>query len=225
MELHKKRKLVDRNIHILEFKRVTKEIRKRYNQLRNKFYENQAQKLNDAHQARELDKLFRYSKNQSVIKVKTETVKCPGLENHFKTHFTHEVTKETPEKLITIPEFIQKLKCTGYHIDKNAASPEIHKITSAIKKLKRSKASTDIPSEYLKTAAKSKKNLIKLKDVLADLWKQGNKSIPEYCINRKLAAIYKKGSKTDPSNYRAEVWSLVVCNKNYSYKDFFATIK
>jgi len=80
-QLRNLRDTTDRNTKPAEFKAITKKIRKRFDQLRNLHYKGEAEKLDEAYEARNLEKLFRLSKTSSSSKKPAEQA-CPGLKDH-----------------------------------------------------------------------------------------------------------------------------------------------
>ena len=107
------RDMTYRHTQAAEFKTITKKIRKRIDQLRNLHYKNQADKLDDAYEARNLEKLFRLCKEFSSNKKPVEQT-CPGLREHFESHFTHQAPSEhPPEEISNPPEFINRLRTSG----------------------------------------------------------------------------------------------------------------
>ena len=78
----------DRTTEKEKHKSLTKKIRKRFKQLRNKYYKAEADKIHEAHEARNLEKKFRLAKNTTSHKRPSEK-SCPGLKQHFAEHFSH----------------------------------------------------------------------------------------------------------------------------------------
>jgi len=76
-------------------------------------YKGVAEKLSEAHEARNLEKLFRLSKTSNSSKKPVEQT-CPGMKDHFESHFTHpDPSKEPPEEICNPPEFIKRLTVSG----------------------------------------------------------------------------------------------------------------
>ena len=81
--------------------------------------------------------------------------------------------------------------------------PNEEEITDTIKSLKRGKAATDIPTEYMKAAIQNKQFLKETVQLYQTIWK--THSIPKSWGHSKLVAIWKgasKGSVTDEKAYR-----------------------
>ena len=71
---------------------MTKQIRKSFDEVRNNFYKPEAEKLDEAYEGRNLERLFRIGRNSTSNK-KPVAENCPGLEEHFKDHFSHPTPK------------------------------------------------------------------------------------------------------------------------------------
>ena len=65
-----KRDSLDRNVNKIEHKEYTNQIQKRFDQLRNNFYQCEANKVSDVYEARNLEKLYRLSKQNLLNKSK-----------------------------------------------------------------------------------------------------------------------------------------------------------
>ena len=59
---------LDRNQHKLKFKNLSKQIRTRFDQLRTLYYQNMASQISEAHEAQNLEKMFRLSKQNMTSK-------------------------------------------------------------------------------------------------------------------------------------------------------------
>ncbi len=104
---------LDRNKNKKAHKEVTNKIQQRFDKLRNDFYQGEADKISDAYEARNLEKVYRLSKNKLINKKATE-ITCPGLKDHFLNHFTHPDPSDTePNEIIDPPEFIKRLSESG----------------------------------------------------------------------------------------------------------------
>ena len=202
------RDMTDRQTQADEFKNITKKIRKRFDQLRNIHYEGQAEKLNDAYEARNLEKLFRLCKESSSHKRPVEQP-CPGLREHFQAHFTHQgPSEEPPPEISNPPEFIKRLTESGIandqHLDQirrlGIKIPDRTEITKIIRKLKSRKAATDIPPEFLKAASESEA----FSDALVSVYKKTWELIlPDMWRMTTITALYKnKGKRKECKNYR-----------------------
>ena len=113
VRLRNLRDSTDRNTRPSEFKSISKEIRKRFDQLRNLYYKGEAEKLDEVYEARNLEKLFRLRKRSSSNKKPVEQA-CPGLKDHFESHFTHsDPSVDPPEEISNPPEFIKRLTQCG----------------------------------------------------------------------------------------------------------------
>ena len=159
VKLRQSRDKVDRYTRPEEFKIASKSLRKRFDQLRNQHYKCEASKLEEAHEARNLEKLYRLSKASCTNKKPAQQV-CPGLKDHFQSHFTHpDPSNEPPNEISDPPAFIKHLTESGVASENELQEIDLltrcDEIKKNIKKLKNRKSSTDIPAEFLKAAAES----------------------------------------------------------------------
>ena len=203
------RDLTDRNTHPSEFTSISKQIRRRFNQIRNLYYSGEAEKLDEAYEARNLEKLFRLSKKSSSNKKPAEQP-CAGLKEHFETHFTHlDPSEEPPDEITRPPEFIKRLTASGVASDADLDQinsltiypPDASEIKSNIKKLKDKRASTDVPAEFLKAALASASYISSIESMYREVWE--DVVIPELWRKTTITALYKnKGKRKECKNYR-----------------------
>ena len=104
---------IDRNTNKNEYQILSKKIQKRFDQLRNMHYQNEADAIHEVHEARNLEKLFRLSKRK-MHNNKPQEISCPGLKEHFHKHFTHPSPSENiPVDIVNPPEVIKRLSESG----------------------------------------------------------------------------------------------------------------
>ena len=204
--LNKSRDKLDRRQNPLEFKCVSKKISKRFNQLRSKYYKNLADSITEAGEARNLEKMFRLSK-KNMISGKPKEAVCEGLEEHFQKHFNHKPPSTNPPSEITlIPDFIKRLQSTGVPLnndlfDKFKNPPSQDEIISVIKKMKNRKATTDVPSEFLKVITSSSNCMSLLTSMYKEVWQ--DIVLADEWRRQTITPLYKnKGSRKDPTKYR-----------------------
>ena len=197
---------LDRNKNKKPHKELTNKIQQRFDKLRNDFYQGEADKISDAYEARNLEKVYRLSKNKLINKKATE-ITCPGLKDHFLKHLTHPDPSDTePNEIIDPPEFIKRLSESGIadmndlneHLQLPPSSEEIRTI---IKKLKDKKASSDIPAEYLKAIIDCPNYLSMLESLYYEVW--SDVVLAEAWRKQVITPLYKnKGNRRDAKNYR-----------------------
>ena len=207
--LHNLRDQVDRNTNKQFHGQLTKQIRKRFDQLRNIFYQTEADKLDEAYEARNLEKLFRLGKNTTSHGKPVEK-NCPGLKEYFTNHFSHPTPDtEIPSEIANPPEFIKRLVASGTATDADIdqineliqPTPSSEEIITTIRKLKNKRASTDVPAEFLKAISDSKIYVKMVESVLTEVWV--GTIIPDIWRKTTITALYKnKGSMKECKNYR-----------------------
>ena len=161
------------------------------------------------HMRRGILKLFRLSKTSSSRKKPSEQA-CPGLKDHFETHFNHpDPLVEPPEEISNPPEFIKLLTDSGTASEVDLEEidlltidpPDKEEIRKNIKKLKNKKTSTDMPAEFLKAAMESESYITALESLYRETWV--DVVIPELWRNTTITPLYKnKGKRKDCKNYR-----------------------
>ena len=209
VSLRNTRDSLDRHTQLEQFKAINKKIQNRYGQIRNNYYQGQAEKLTEAYEARNLEKLYRLSKTSCNNKKPVEQT-CPGLREHFQAHFNHpSPSDEPPKEIVDPPEFIKRLKECGIasneemeQLDNSTRSPpKIDEIKKVLKKLKNKKASTDIPAEYIKAAAGSHSYMSALESMYKETWEEI--VLAELWRKTTITGLFKnKGKRKETKNYR-----------------------
>ena len=203
--LLERRDSIDRHQMKREFQELSSKIRKRFDQLRNEFYKEQADNINEASEARNLEKTFRLAK-KATSNSKSVDQPCPGLKDHFSSHFSHPSPSEEPPTEITDPpDFIQRLQSTGIDLSGTEEilkhPPKCDEIISVIRKLKNGKASTDVPAEFLKAIVGCPSYINMLENLYCEVW--DDVILPELWRKTTITPLYKnKGSRKEHKNYR-----------------------
>ena len=126
-------------------KYLRKKIRKRSRYLKNQYFKDEAQKLNQLSINRELEKLFTRAKRQdTTLKSCNHSCSPDKLLKHFRTHFNPENNQpERPRELdAQLPEFVESLHRASAMTDINSQPPTTEEIRYHLQKLKNGKAST-----------------------------------------------------------------------------------
>lgn len=151
--------------------------------------------------------------NDSSFKSLKNTAKCEPhkLTEHFSKHFIIVPPKDTPRKLLEVPQFMKELQhVQEYNLDHSL--PTVEEIKKMLISLKNGKASTDIPPEFLKYSVNSEEMLDEIHKIFSDIWKTNN--IPINWTHSKLVCLWKgasKGSPTDPKTYRGLQIGTIIC--------------
>ena len=138
--------------------------------------------------------------HDNIIRGRPSQMRCPGLKDHFKSHFNPlKSNKKLPIHISHPPPYILHLQELYFFIDNRKPTPE--DITKAISKLKNNKSSLDVEGEILKTVKETEEELSALIDMIEDSWFKAE--IPHQWRTTKINAIWKrKGSPQDPTKYR-----------------------
>ena len=120
------------------------------------------------------------------------------------------MNKVTPDDVYNADfiDLLQEIPCESI----NSNPPNEDELTDTIKSLKRGKAATDIPTEYMKAAIQNKQFLKETVQLYQTIWK--THSIPKSWGHSKLVAIWKgasKGSVTDEKAYRGLQVGSTLC--------------
>ena len=191
---------------------LRKKIRKRSRYLKNQYFKDEAQKLNQLSINRELEKLFTRAKRQdTTLKSCNHSCSPDKLLKHFRTHFNPENNQpERPRELdAQLPEFVESLRRASAMTDINSQPPTTEEIRYHLQKLKNGKASNDIEPELLKRCEQPIM-LNVIHRMTLNLWE--NLDVPSAWGNSRLKTLWKgKGSKKDPSKYRGLSIGSTVC--------------
>jgi len=139
-------------------KDLRKKIKKQKKYLINKFYQNEAEKINLNALNREMKELFENSKNHKSLPKSQPKLYCKPekLAKHFENHFASKTHKFKPSLLESPPTCIVMLTEQSSNMSINEAPPSTQEIQAIINNLKSNKSSTDISVEILKTLSNSK---------------------------------------------------------------------
>ena len=189
-----------------EYKLLTRNIRKRINHLRNATLSQEADEINENANRRQVEELYRnMKKTNTTFKKLPEQQQCDPaiLTKYFVTHFSADSETKTPPELEDAPDFIKQLKTIG-NTEMNIDPPDIEELDSVVKSLKNGKSANDVPVEFVKCAMECDEFKLEMVQLFQSIW-MTNK-IPKDWGHSKLVALWKgasKGSKSDPSTYRA----------------------
>ena len=197
----------------IEYKKVTKAVKKRVTHLRNEILKREADEINANATRKELKQLYNNMKegNTTFGKIK-ETQHCDSntLKQYFKAHFNTE-NKTGPLKLGDAPNFIKYLQEMD-DVTINTEPPDIGEIRSTIYALKNGKSANDIPASYVKIGMECKEFTLELVKLIHTVWKTNK--IPVTWGHSKLVALWKgpsKGNQDDPKTYRGVQIGSTLC--------------
>ena len=191
-------------------KHLNRKIRSAVRKLKNSYYSKVGAEINEAKENRKYIELWRKAKSQErIISKKAKPIKCPGLKNHFQSHFNpNHSNLNIPNEIQEIPSYIRNLLDHYQHIDNTI--PSAYDIKEAVKKLKANKSSLDIEGEIIKAAIDSEQFLEFFTQYITRIWQ--NKEIPTQWVITRISAIWKqKGSPLDKTKYRGiSLGSIIV---------------
>ena len=193
-----------------KLKVLNKSFKKRIKIIRNKMFEDKGKELNEAKEQRKMAKLWRQAKSHDkIIKKKSGPLMCPGLKDHFESHFNPDHSSlQIPVEVDTPPDYIQVLQDSNLEI--TSAPPRDEEISSAIKQLNNGKSSLDIEAEILKLAESIPSFTSAVKLYFGKIWE--HVQIPSQWRTSKINSIWKgKGSLTDPTKQRGISNSSILC--------------
>ena len=189
-----------------EYKILTRNLKKRINHLRNVTLSQEADEINENANRRQVEELYRKMKNtNTTFKKLPEMQQCDPaiLTQYFETHFSETPETRKPPELEDAPDFIKQLK-TIDDTEMNIDPPGIEELESIVKSLKNGKSANDVPAEFVKCAMECDEFKLEMVKLFQSIWKTNK--IPKDWGHSKLVALWKgpsKGSKSDPSTYRA----------------------
>ena len=173
-------------------------IRKRRNRLMNDYYKEQADKINTAAEARDVEKEFALARKYSALRRSTRlTISNEKLKTHFEEHFSMRELPIPPE--IEHPEQFPYLREEPVVVDEGA--PTAVEVKGVLKSFKNNKsAGTDkLRTECLKYN-ESQHLVMKIVHLLTLIWTL--LVIPTAWLHATITCLYKKGAKNLASNYR-----------------------
>ena len=181
-----------------EIRAQQKTIRKRRNKLMNDYYKEQADKINTAAEARDVEKEFALARKYSALKSSTRlTISNEKLKNHFEEHFSMRELPVPPE--IEHPEQFPYLRELSVVVDEGV--PTSVEVKGVMKSFKNNKsAGTDrLRTECLKYN-ESQHLVTSIVHLLSLIWTL--LVIPTTWLHASITCLYKKGVKNLASNYR-----------------------
>eukprot|EP00794_Sanderia_malayensis_P014561 gene14561-16063_t len=191
------------NNNKLEFRRLSKLIKQRANELKSQFYKEKADNINLAAINRDLEKLFWKAKNINAFTQKaTPPAARANFKEHFSAHFNKKPPDEYPVELQDVPEYLVATLDQDLNLGEIDSDPPTAKeLPAAIRKLKTRKSAEDIAPELLRAASEDPVFLELLRSQYEEVWV--NETIPLHWRYARLKALFKnKGSADDASNYR-----------------------
>ena len=189
----------------LEFKLLSKQIKRRITKLRNLKLKEEAEEINSFASKRKIEEMYRAFKNDSSsFESGKSNEKCDpaALKKFFEGHFGLRETSPTPTELITKPNFSPPLSSNPLRVV-NIDPPTYSEISIVLSKLKGGKSANDIPPDFIKCAIESNKIMKEILNLYSKIWK--TKIVPEKWGLSRLVALWKgasKGKTTDPNAYR-----------------------
>lgn len=167
------------------------------------FSEYTSNELNDASNARKVEREFALAKRYCMISNlrKGLEIKPSTLTSYFERHFKKRDDIEMPEELVH-PERYPEL-FDDHKIVINSDPPGKEEIQSALKSFNNGKSyGTDrIPTEALKYGAFSQHLIIAIWLLLQSIW--FSMKIPADWLKLSISCLHKKGNKQQAENYRA----------------------
>ena len=190
--------------NIRESKKLAKDIRKRVQVLRNKFYAEEAARFTEADSRRQVEKAYRIAKAQvSTRRNKVKQTSIPGLSAHYNEHFNHQSPTDPP-LILQLPRPYPKVP-----IDYDVSAPTLAEIVDIINKTKNGKASLDLPVDLFKIALESPDFVENLTTFYQKIWT--SEKVPAYLAESVIVAIWKnKGSRNDPKTWRGIMLSSIL---------------
>ena len=210
-QLLAQRDAVSRSENRVEYKKLTRKVRKRAQLLRNEFLRAEAMKINLAWHNREIEKAYTLAKSHKMTDNNVKIgKKCAisDLKIHVENHLNKTTTLPVPPEITTaIPE---SLKMTEAFDDTflHAEPPTKFELFEAIERLKNNKSCTDAPSECLKIAIECESFGDALHEAISEIWL--TRDIPEKWRVSSVTCLFKKGDRCLASNYRTLSISAVL---------------
>ena len=183
-----------------EWKTLNCRVKKMRDKLKNDYYSEKAKSINEASEARNVEEQFRLAKQYSALSNSERLLIKPELlTEHFTQHFSKRLVSTQPE--VENPSlFPHILPPESIAIDEGP--PTEAELVSAKKSFNNNKCQgTDkIYAEQIKYCT-SKHLIVYLLLLLTTIW--NNASVPIAWLTSSISCLHKKGSKSNPGNYRA----------------------
>ena len=210
--LIQERRQVNRKESPFEFKKYSKQIKKRVSVLRNHHLENVAVKINTTWKMRELEKMYALTKNDGYGCDSDIKKQCSesDLVAHFEKQFNYQNDMSAPEEISTnIPECLSDLSQIEFNsVNLHDGVPTVDELTDSIKKLKNNRSSTDVQSECLKSLVDDPVFMRVIHSAISQIWE--TLEIPMKWRVSRIVALFKKGDTSLASNYRGLSVSSVI---------------
>ena len=185
-----------------ELRTIMKQIKKKKVELLNKFYEQKAQNINEASEARKIDREFAEAKKHHMRKESRDLlVSKSALHCHFESHFKdNDIVPMPPE--ITNPKDSCLMDTLNTAIEVDESPPTEKEVEGVLAQLKNGKCSgiDNIRMEQMKFGRRSNAFIQHLMKLLFLIWTSA--IVPALWMQSKISCIFKKGSRSDAANYR-----------------------
>ena len=183
-----------------DVRKMQKEINKRRNDLKNAYYQELANGINNAANAREVEKEFALAKKYNAIKVGTrKTISNEKLKAHFEQHFAE---RDPP---LPLPPELAEPENFPYLLDEqveiNQEAPNEEETREVLRTFKNNKSGG---TDQLKTEGLKYNSSQRLVDaivlLLTLIWTLI--VIPTMWLHASINCLYKKGPMDEAKNYR-----------------------
>ena len=181
-----------------KFRELRKRIKTRRHKLKNEYFKEMADNINNAAEARDVQKEFALAKKYSVLKKgTTQTISKDKLMKHFSEHFAERKIPTPPE--IENIENYPYLKDVQYDINEDPPSTE--EVGNCLKTFKNNKSwGTDkTKTEGLKYNS-SNALIAAILQLLILIWTCLR--VPTQWLQASVSCLFKKGLRSIASNYR-----------------------
>ena len=181
-----------------DLRKKQKAIKAKRRELKNKYYQDLANGINNAAEARQVQKEFALAKKYAVMKTSAKLrITNEKLKNHFQNHFA--------AREILLPPELEKPEEYDYLNEElipiNEEVPSEIELRTVLKSFKNNKSSG---TDRLKTEGLKHNNSQQLINVLITLFTLiwTNIQVPIFWLHSSITCLYKKGSMSEAKNYR-----------------------
>ena len=192
-----------------ELRDLNKKVKTMRNKLKNQFYAQKAQAINNAKENRDIEEEFRLAKNYTLLKPsQQQTISDEKLTEHFKNHLKQKHVEQQPE--VQNPEEHPHVIPDDIYI--NCDSPTREEVSDTIRHLKngRCQGTDEIYAEQLKYNH-SNNFLTVFTLLITMIW--NTCLIPPAWLISSITCLYKnKGSRSEANNYRG-LSIMATCSK------------
>ena len=175
-----------------ELRKIMKQIKKKKVELLNKFYEQKAQNINEASEARKMDREFAEAKKHHMHKQSRDLlVSKSTLHCHFESHFKdNDIVPMPPE--ITNPKDSCLMDTLNIAIEVDESPPTEKEVEGVLAQLKNGKCSgiDNIRMEQMKFGRRSNAFIQHLMKLLFLIWTSA--IVPALWMQSKISCVFKK---------------------------------